>query len=130
MLLDRQPAVHLHGKGPKQQVIPLWKNTTAEFRTWRDKTSPAADASAFPTRAGASLTRSGVRDRLNRAAAVAEQRYPSLHGQHVTPHALCPTTAMHLLESGTDLAVIALWLGHSSPGPCTNHPRNGLNDQG
>jgi integrase/recombinase XerD len=25
------------------------------------------------------------------------------------------TTAMHLLQSGTDTAVIALWLGHESP---------------
>lgn len=69
----------------------------------------------FPNRAGAPLTRSGVRDRLNRAVAVAEQHCPSLHGQHVTPHTLRHSTAMHLLQSGTDLAVIALWLGHSSP---------------
>ena len=115
MLLDRQTAVHLHGKGRKQRVIPLWKSTAAELRTWLDKISPAPEAPVFPNRSGAPLTRSGVRDRLNRAVAVAEQRCPSLHGQHVSPHTLRHSTAMHLLESGTDLAVIALWLGHSSP---------------
>ena len=115
VLLDRQTAVHLHGKGRKQRVIPLWKSTAAELRTWLDKISPAPQAPVFPNRSGAPLTRSGVRDRLNRAVAVAEQRCPSLHGQHVSPHTLRHSTAMHLLESGTDLAVIALWLGHSSP---------------
>ena len=75
----------------------------------------APDAPVFPNRAGAPLTRSGVRDRLDRAVAIAAQRCPSLHGQHVTPHTLRHSTAMHLLQSGTDLAVIALWLGHSSP---------------
>jgi site-specific recombinase XerD len=115
VLLDRQTAVHLHGKGRKQRVIPLWKSTAAELRTWLDKISPAPEAPVFPNRSGAPLTRSGVRDRLNRAVAVAEQRCPSLHGQHVSPHTLRHSTAMHLLESGTDLAVITLWLGHSSP---------------
>jgi len=115
VLLDRQTAVHLHGKGRKQRVIPLWKSTAAELRTWLDKISPTPEAPVFPNRSGAPLTRSGVRDRLNRAVAVAEQRCPSLHGQHVSPHTLRHSTAMHLLESGTDLAVIALWLGHSSP---------------
>ena len=32
VLLDRQTAVHLHGKGRKQRVIPLWKTTAAELR--------------------------------------------------------------------------------------------------
>ena len=115
VLLDRQPAVHLHSKGRKQRVIPLWKTTASELRGWLDKTSPAPDAAVFPNRAGAALTRSGVRDRLDRAVATAEQRCPSLHGRHVSPHTLRHSTAMHLLQSGTDLAVIALWLGHSSP---------------
>lgn len=115
VLLDRQTAVHLHGKSRKQRAIPLWKNTAAELRAWLDKISPAPEAPVFPNRAGAPLTRSGVRDRLNRAVAVAQQRCPSLHGRHVSPHTLRHSTAMHLLESGTDLSVIALWLGHSSP---------------
>lgn len=115
VLLDRNTAVHLHGKGRKQRVIPLWKNTATELRGWLKRITAEPDAPVFPNRAGAPLTRSGVRDRLNRAITAAEQRCPSLHGQHISPHTLRHTTAMHLLQSGTDLAVIALWLGHSSP---------------
>jgi site-specific recombinase XerD len=115
VLLDRQTAVHLHGKGRKQRAIPLWKNTATQLRGWLNRINSAPDAPVFPNRTGAPLTRSGVRDRLDRAVAIAEQRCPSLRGQHVTPHTLRHTTAMHLLQSGTDLAVIALWLGHSSP---------------
>ena len=115
VLLDRQAAVHLHGKGRKQRAIPLWKNTATQLRGWLNRINPAPDAPVFPNRTGAPLTRSGVRDRLDRAVALAEQRCPSLRGQHVTPHTLRHTTAMHLLQSGTELAVIALWLGHSSP---------------
>jgi integrase/recombinase XerD len=115
VLLDRDTAVHLHGKGRKQRVIPLWKNTATELRGWLSRINPAPDAPVFPNRAGAPLTRSGVRDRLDRAVTIAEQRCPSLRGQRITPHTLRHSTAMHLLQSGTDLAVIALWLGHSSP---------------
>ena len=115
VLLDRQAAVHLHGKGRKQRAIPLWKTTAAELRGWLDQIDRAPDAPVFPNRAGAPLTRSGVRDRLDRAVTAAQQHCPSLHGRHVTPHTLRHSTAMHLLQSGTDLAVIALWLGHESP---------------
>lgn len=115
VLLDRQTAVHLHGKGRKQRVIPLWKNTATELRAWLDKTNTGPAEPVFPNRAGAPMSRSGVRDRLDRAVTIAAQDCPSLHGQHISPHTLRHSTAMHLLQAGTDLAVIALWLGHSSP---------------
>jgi integrase/recombinase XerD len=115
VLLDRQSAVHLHGKGRKERAIPLWKSTATELRGWLQRTTPGPDAPVFPNRAGTALTRSGVRDRLERAVAVAAQQCPSLQGQHVSPHTLRHSTAMHLLQSGTDLAVIALWLGHADP---------------
>lgn len=115
VLLQRQTALHLHGKGRKERVIPLWANTAAELRSWLTTTGPAPQAPVFPNRAGAPMTRSGVRDRLNRAVIAGEQQCPSLRGRRVTPHTIRHSTAMHLLQSGTDLAVIALWLGHSSP---------------
>jgi integrase/recombinase XerD len=101
VLLDRQAAV--------------WKNTATGLRAWLGKINDAPDVPVFPNRSGAPMSRSGVRDRLDRAVAVAEQECPSLRGQHISPHTLRHSTAMHLLQSGTDLATIALWLGHSSP---------------
>lgn len=115
VLLERRSAVHLHGKGRKERVIPLWKSTAAELQAWLKRSGGGAQSPVFPNRSGHSLSRSGVRDRLERAVAQAEQGCPSLQGLHITPHTLRHSTAMHLLQSGTDLATIALWLGHSSP---------------
>lgn len=115
VLLDRQTAVHLHGKGRKERVIPLWKNTATQLRTWLTKIDDQPAAPVFPNRSGAPMSRSGVRDRLDRAVAAAEHDCPSLRDKRISPHTLRHTTAMHLLQAGTDLATIALWLGHSSP---------------
>ena len=117
VLLERQTALHLHGKGRKQRVIPLWASTAADLRAWLERIIPAPESPVFPNRNGAAMTRSGVRDRLDRAVATAEQTCPSLHGRQVSPHTLRHSTAAHLLESGADLAVIALWLGHFSGVP-------------
>ena len=117
VLVDRQHALRLHGKGRKQRVIPLWDSTADTLRAWLHTTGSGPDTPTFPNRDGKPMTRSGVRDRLDRAVTTAAQTCPSLatRTSHVSPHTIRHTTAMHLLQSGTDLSVIALWLGHSSP---------------
>ncbi len=115
VLLDRQTAVHLHGKGRKERVLPLWKTTASQLRAWLPHIDPSPQTPVFPNRAGQRLTRGGVRDRLHLAVTAAARQCSSLKGQNVTPHTLRHSCAMHLLRSGTDLAVIALWLGHASP---------------
>lgn len=47
--------------------------------------------------------------------AAAQLACPTLGGRSVSPHTLRHTTAMHLLQSGVDTSLIALWLGHESP---------------
>ena len=39
---------------------------------------------------------------------------PSLKGKSITAHTFRHSTALHLLQSGVSISVIALWLGHES----------------
>jgi site-specific recombinase XerD len=112
LLLDRASALHLRGKGRKERVVPLWKRTAKQLRVWLRRIDRNPDAPVFPNRAGKPLTRSGVEQRLRVAVAKASARCPSLAARRISPHTLRHTTAMHLLQSGVDITVIALWLGH------------------
>ena len=112
VLLDRASALHLHGKGRKERVVPLWKSTAAQLRAWLVRIARSPDAPVFPNHAGQRLSRSGVEQRLRVALQKASKRCPSIAAHRISPHTLRHTTAMHLLQSGVDITVIALWLGH------------------
>src|SRR3546814_9216798 len=58
------------------------------------------------------MTRANVAQRLDLAAVAAAGCLPSLRGRSISPHTIRHTTAMHMLQSGVDITVIALWLGH------------------
>lgn len=107
-------AIHLHGKGRKERMVPLWKSTSKLLRSWIIQLRPDPQQPLFPNRYGLAMTRSGVESRLRKAVAAAALSYSSLKIHTVSPHVVRHTTAMHLLQAGVDLSVIALWLGHES----------------
>jgi site-specific recombinase XerD len=106
-----RPYLQLNGKGRKQRTVPIWAVTS---RTLKDWFAESAGPVAFPNARGYPLTRDGVDYLLKLAVSRAESICPSLKGQKISPHTFRHTTALHLLQSGTDLSVIALWLGHES----------------
>lgn len=117
VVLEEQAAcVHLHGKGRKQRSVPLWRSTVKTLRAWI-KLNPALDAEAplLPNRNGHTMTRSNASLRLAAAVATATKVHPELVNRSISPHTIRHTTAMHLLQAGVDISVIALWLGHESP---------------
>lgn len=107
--------LRIRGKGRKERVVPLWKQTATELARWLKSLDLPPSGPLFPNARGGPLSRSGVEDRLALAVGKAAEFCPSLRGKSVSPHTIRHTTAMHLLQSGVDLTVIALWLGHESP---------------
>ena len=116
VVLDPAACVHLHGKGRKQRSVPLWRSTVKVVRAWLRLNPELGPTSALlPNRSGQAMTRSNVTQRLALAVQAATRKVPSLAGRAISPHTLRHSTAMHLLQSGVDISVIALWLGHESP---------------
>jgi site-specific recombinase XerD len=113
--LDRGRSAHIHGKGRKERTVPLWKSTTTVLKGWLLEVPADPHAPAFPNRSGRRLSRSGIENRLRAAVRRAIEACPSLRKRKVSPHTFRHTTAMHLLQSGVDITVIAMWLGHESP---------------
>jgi site-specific recombinase XerD len=116
VVLDGAACVHLRGKGRKQRSVPLWKSTAKMVRTWlKVNERLRGEDPLLPNRDGKAMTRSNVTQRLHLAVEVAVATHPELTGRDVSPHTIRHTTAMHLLQAGVDVNVIALWLGHESP---------------
>ena len=100
-----------------------WRRSARSFalsrcgilKLWLDASPAPPDSPAFPSARGATLSRDGVNYILQSAIREAAKTCPSLTTKRVSPHVLRHTTAMHLLQSGNDITIIALWLGHESP---------------
>jgi site-specific recombinase XerD len=106
--------LQLHGKGRKQRAVPIWPRTARTLRLWFSEIRGGPSHPAFPNARVGPLSRHGIAFIIRRATDLARQHCPSLVNKSVSPHTIRHTTAMHLLQSGVDPAVIALWLGHES----------------
>lgn len=116
VVLDQIPSVHLLGKGRKHRSVPLWKSTASDVRSWlRSNPQLQPDSALLPTRGNTAMTRANVAQRLKLAVKQATLTCPELPKLAISPHTIRHTTAMHLLQAGVDITVIALWLGHEQP---------------
>jgi site-specific recombinase XerD len=105
--------LHLYGKGRKQRTVPLWRSTTRLLRNGlHERAAHSPDDPLVPSAQGRPMTRSGITSRLRVAVEIAAKHDASLATRTISPHTIRHTTAMHLLQSGVDLSVIAMWLGH------------------
>ena len=108
--------VHLTGKGRTSRAIPLMKATVdlvAEYqREHRLDRPERQDSPLFWNRRGERLSRSGIRQILNRHAETARRGRPALP-ERISPHTLRHTKAMHLLQAGNPLTTIQAILGHA-----------------
>ena len=78
--------LRIHGKGRKERIVPLWKETRRQLADWLRQISTAGGDPLFPSRRKERLTRAGFRSRLNTAVAIARQSCSSLRKRRVFPH--------------------------------------------
>jgi integrase/recombinase XerD len=107
--------VRLRGKGKKERLLPLWRETADALHRLRGMAMSRDQQHVFVNRHGQPLTRDGIAYILRKhASAVGERERPTLACKRITPHVLRHSCAVALLQSGTDVTVIRDYLGHTS----------------
>ncbi|MFN2310418.1 MAG: tyrosine-type recombinase/integrase, partial [Gammaproteobacteria bacterium] len=95
--------IRVMGKGRRERVLPLWKETATAIRAWISIRPKTSAPELFLNGVGAPMTRSGfayiLRKHVERAAAT----QPSLRDRPITPHVLRHTCAMHILAATHDI---------------------------
>lgn len=106
--------VLIHGKGGKERVVPLWPDTVKTMFRLAEETHLTLDSPEYLFRntRGMPITRSGITYILDEAVRLASKTCESLIGRNISPHTIRHTSAMHLLQSGVDINLIRMWLGH------------------
>ena len=106
--------VRVIGKGRRERVLPLWRETQSALRAWLAVRPASQGPELFLNRDGRPMTRDGFAHRLAGHVEAAVRKVPALAGKRVTPHVLRHSCAMHTLAATGDIRKVALWLGHAS----------------
>jgi site-specific recombinase XerD len=107
-------SIHVMGKGRRERVLPLWKETAAALKAWIAIRPRTDEPEFFLNSAGHPMTRSGFEHILAKHVRCAGEAQPSIIDKRVTPHVLRHTCAMHTLQATHDVRKVSLWLGHAT----------------
>jgi integrase/recombinase XerD len=106
--------VHILGKGRRERVLPLWKETAAAIKAWLQVRPTRSAIELFLNARAQAMTRSGFEYILAKHVATVARKVPSIAAKSVSPHVLRHTCAMHTLQATRDVRKVSLWLGHAS----------------
>jgi site-specific recombinase XerD len=84
--LHPQPMIHVMGKGRRERVLPLWKETTRALQDWLRVRSETKSVALFLNAGHEAMTRSGFEYILDKHVRTASIRQPSLTQKRVSPH--------------------------------------------
>lgn len=112
---EKPATVTLTGKGRKTRTIPLWDETVQHIQAYLHTREYAGIRSdhLFLNNKGLPLTRFGIGRRIEHHGKNASEKCPSLKDLTITPHVFRHTTALHLIETGSDITIVKEWLGHA-----------------
>ena len=114
LVLHPQPTIHVMGKGRRERVLPLWRETATTLRDWLKVRGELKSAALFSNMRGDAMTRSGFEYILDKHVRNASAKQPSLAKKRISPHSLRHSCAMSTLQATGDIRKVALWLGHAS----------------
>lgn len=115
----KHPIAYLHGKGRKTRTVPLLSKTVQHCRQYLRKFHPTADshseAPLFYTiihGVQQKISHDTVASFFSRYGEKAKSVCPEIP-EHIHPHMIRHTRAMHLYQSGMPMALLSQYLGHS-----------------
>lgn len=106
--------VRLRGKGKKERVLPIWRETASALHRLIGIMAIGVGQHVFVNRLGEPLSRDGIAYILQKHVKAAATERPSIARLRITPHVMRHSCAVALLQSGSDPTVIRDYLGHSS----------------
>jgi site-specific recombinase XerD len=113
--LTAPASVRLRGKGRRERVCPLLRQTARLVSRFLETTGRSTDDATplLQNRQCQGLTRHGARYLLTKYVKHAGASLPTLQRARISPHTLRHSKAMHLLQSGIPLVTIKDILGHA-----------------
>ena len=114
LTLHPHPSIHVLGKGRRERVLPLWKETASALRGWLAVRGETRSQELFVNAHGEGMSRSGFEYILSKHVDTAARNQLSLRRKRISPHCLRHGCAMHMLLSTHDIRKVSLWLGHAT----------------
>lgn len=86
--LQPSPNVRIQGKGRRERLLPLWKQTAVDLRAWLTVRGQPPATELFVNARNQPMTRMGFEYLLRKHVQVATEHCPSLKKKRISPHVL------------------------------------------